>query len=335
MAFRYLVLVFITCFSCAAIQQDEVFYCGVNWVSTAQIPGQEAFQQLSHISANSVSIIPFSYGNTRTGELTTETSWQWSGESFEGSKELISLAKNTGLKVMLKPQVWFDHGTFTGDVALDSEEKWLRFEKSYEYYILRHAENAASTNAEILCIGTELGKFVENRPQFWTQLIQKIRNVFPGKLTYAANWDNYARIPFWDSLDFIGIDAYFPLTESATPSSQEIAEVWEKHAAEIEKVSKLQDKKVLFCEYGFRSMTRTASRPWESSRGGKIDLEGQKNAYEGTFQSIWKKDFMAGGFLWKWYPDHEKAGGKENNRFTPQNKPAQATIKQYYSSSLR
>ena len=44
----------------------------------------------------------------------------------------------------------------------------------------------------------------------------------------------------------------------------------------------------------------------------------------------WQEPWFAGGFLWKWFINHPVSGGPLDNRFTPQNKPAQQVIRQYY-----
>jgi len=49
------------------------------------------------------------------------------------------------------------------------------------------------------------------------KLIKKIREVYRGKLTYAAEGINAKNIEFWDALDYIGIDAYFALTDKINP----------------------------------------------------------------------------------------------------------------------
>ena len=58
--------------------------------------------------------------------------------------------------------------------------------------------------------------------KYWIELIQKVRAVYQGQLTYAANYDNYQEVDFWEHLDFIGINAYFPLREPSDklPSSE-------------------------------------------------------------------------------------------------------------------
>ena len=59
-------------------------------------------------------------------------------------------------------------------------------------------------------------------------------------------------------------------------------------------------------------------------------MEAQKNAYEGLYETFYQEEWMKGGFLWKWFPDYASSGGATNNYFTPQNKPVEEIIKEYY-----
>ena len=324
-------LLLIEAISCSADFTRTPFYKGVNLVGTSQVQKSDIYDDLINVKVNSVSIVPFAYGNSNSGELTIKTDWQWWGESIEGSKELAKMAKEKGMKVMLKPQIWFDGGRYTGNVNLESEEKWKRFESSYEEYILLHAKSASDLELDIFCIGTELKEFVLNRPTFWKELIFKVKAIYKGKLTYAGNWDSYKLIPFWEELDYIGVDAYFPLSDSDTPTVEEVKDGWSGPIAELKEISETNNKKILFCEFGFRSISKCAMKPWVSDRGGELNLIAQRNCYQGTFESVWTEPFMAGGFLWKWYPDHEKYGGPSCKRFTPQNKPSQKIISDFFS----
>jgi biotin synthase-like enzyme len=54
--------------------------------------------------------------------------------------------------------------------------------------ILDFAQLAQNENIELFCFGT-LGNAVAKRPEYWSQLIKKIKKIYSGKLTYAANWD--------------------------------------------------------------------------------------------------------------------------------------------------
>jgi hypothetical protein len=75
----------------------------------------------------------------------------------------------------------------------------------------------------------------------------------------------------------------------------------------------------------------TGKEPWKSDVVvGKINLEAQVNGLRAIHNLFWKEDWFAGGFIWKWFHDHEKVGGVNNNRFTPQNKPAENVIRELY-----
>ncbi len=43
--------------------------------------------------------------------------------------------------------------------------------------------------------------------------------------------------------------------------------------------------------------------------------------------------WLAGAFVWKWYPDHERAGGPSHPGFTPQNKPAERVLQAWYRAA--
>ena len=164
--------------------------------------------------------------------------------------------------------------------------------------------------------------------------IQEIRKVYKGKLTYAANWDEYKRITFWNQLDYIGIDAYFPLTDKKSPTIEEFELGWQTHKNEIKKVQSQFKKPILFTEYGYRSIDFTGKKPWESNRTeGSVNLEAQKNGLQAIHNQFWKEEWFVGGFLWKWFHTHDRVGGLNNNRFTPQNKPAELLIQQLYKTN--
>ncbi|MEZ4779733.1 MAG: glycoside hydrolase, partial [Flavobacteriaceae bacterium] len=94
-------------------------------------------------------------------------------------------------------------------------------------------------------------------------------------------------------------------------------------------------KPVLFTEYGYRSMDFAGKKPWDSNyQLSSINMEVQSNLLEGLYQEIWQEPWFAGGFIWKWFIAHEKAGGNTDNQFTPQNKPAEQIVKKTYQLKL-
>lgn len=304
---------------------------GVSFVAPAkEIGSKEISLPKVVVNANYVSIMPYGFIPDEGIELQFNSKWQWWGEKAEGTIKTIQLAKAAGYKVMLKPHVWKRHGSYTGHHTYTNEADWKAFEKSYSNYILHFAKIAEETKTEIFCVGTEWEKFALQRPNFWFQLIKDVKHVYHGKVTYAANWDEYKRISFWKELDYIGVDAYFPLTNSKTPSTEEVIASLIPYKEELKTLSKKINKPIIFTEFGYRSKDKNAEKPWESDRAGEVNLTAQNNAYHGFFASFWKEDFIAGGFLWKWFANYPNAGGPQNNEFTPQNKPVEKIIKEWF-----
>ena len=306
---------------------------GLSYVASPNAIDKTHVSPVLNINANYCAIMPFGFiSSIEHPEIVFNTNRQWFGETISGAKQYIETLKNQGLKIMLKPQIWVSHGDFTGFIKMNSEANWKLLEASYSKFILDHAVLAEEMDVEILCIGTELEQFVANRPDYWKNLIQDIKKVFKGKLTYAANWDEFKRTPFWSDLDYIGVDAYFPISDSKTPTVDEFREGWKPHVEVIKSISETNGKPVLFTEFGYRSTDYTGKEPWISDHTIKsLNLYGQSNATEALFQEFWKEDWFAGGFVWKWFHNHDQVGGENDNQFTPQNKPVELILKNYFS----
>ena len=326
-----LAILFISLQSCNSQKQK------INGVSFVAAP-DKIFPQhiipLKKASVNFVSLMPFGFVKSlNDSELKFNSENQWFGETKAGVKQYANEFKKEQIEIMLKPQIWVWRGEFTGKISMESEEDWIAFENAYSKFILAYAAQAEQLNATIFCIGTELENFVISRPKYWKQLIKEIRKVYGGKLTYAANWDEFKRVPFWSDLDFIGIDAYFPLTEKKSPRVKEFELGWQAHKEKIEEYSNKFDKQVLFTEYGYRSVNYTGKQPWDASKiQGEVNLEAQKNATQAIYNQFWNEDWFAGGFLWKWFYNHDQVGGETDNRFTPQNKPTEKLIRKLYAN---
>ena len=150
-------------------------------------------------------------------------------------------------------------------------------------------------------------------------------------LTYAANWDNFEMISFWTKLDYIGIDAYYPLSAGDTPSVKELVQAWQPHLDKMEELSQRVNRPVIFTEYGYRSMDQAAYKQWEIDQEQAVpNMEAQKNSYAALYEAVSDREWYEGGFLWKWFANHKEAGGENHIGFTPQNKPTTDIIKKQF-----
>ncbi|WP_296311228.1 glycoside hydrolase family 113 [Winogradskyella sp. UBA3174] len=324
-----LVLVFI---GCAAVSFKPFKINGVSFVAAGNAVDTTHTSPLVNINANAAAIMPFGFIRDKSNpEIIHNTERQWFGETRAGAKQYIETLRKDNINIMIKPHIWLWHGEFTGFLKMETEAEWKILEESYSSFILEYAELAEEINAEVFCIGTELEEFVKNRPEYWSNLIKEIRIIYKGKLTYAANWDEFWRTPFWTEVDYIGIDAYFPVSDLQTPTLEDCIKGWEKHKQGLKTFSKKHDRPILFTEYGYRSVDYTGKEPWRYDRSmTSINLEAQNNATQALFDAVWNEEWFAGGYLWKWFTDHNNVGGIENNQFTPQNKPVEDIIKTFY-----
>ena len=320
-------LLFVT--SCSA-QKDKIN--GVSFVAAPEAANANHVKPVLELGANYAAVMPFGFiRNLSHPEIIHNTNRQWFGETRAGAKQYIEILQKHDIKIMIKPQIWVWHGEFTGYIKMTNESDWKTLEDSYTSFILEYASLAQETKADIFCIGTELEGFVSERPEFWQQLIRQIKNVFKGKLTYAANWDEYKRTPFWSELDYIGVDAYFPVSDKKTPSIEDCKKGWQSHKSLLKSKSENFGKPILFTEYGYRSMDFTGKEPWNSDHTiSSLNFEGQNNAMQALFEAFWIEDWFAGGFVWKWFIDYDNVGGKKDNQFTPQNKPVERILQSFY-----
>ena len=247
--------------------------------------------------------------------------------------ERIAICHAKGFKVFLKPHIWISTpsaGKWRSDIFPKNEAHWITWSKSYRQFILHYAHIAEQNNVALFCIGTEFSRLVLEKPDFWRTLIADIRAIYKGKLTYAANWNNeFEHLIFWEELDYIGIQAYFPIAKNKYPSVEELIAGWQAHLTLIENVQQKFGKKILFTELGYKSTNDSAIRPWEWSNRQTnvfkpISNKTQANCYAAFFQVFWKKEWFAGIHLWQWRGSRRGNWGKHD--FTPQEKPAENII---------
>jgi len=307
---------------------------GVCFVAPRDSIPQEAMLGVQTIAAGWVAVVPYAFSYENDPKVNYDTTRQWWGETKRGVEWTIRYAKALGLKVMLKPHVWIRRQGWPGDFNLKSEEEWQQWEASYSQYLEIITNIAIAEGVELLCIGTEYRVPARERPEYWAKLAQDIRVRYNGELTYAANWDNFENVTFWNELDYIGIDAYFPISEKRNPSLNELLEGWEEPFESIEEIKDKYGKPILFTEYGYRSADYASRGHWNDEQEDlKVNVTAQERAYEALFQTFWTKPWFAGGFLWKWYPYINKQSRWERweTDFTPQEKTTEAVIKTYYA----
>lgn len=333
------------------IKQHEK-HRGVCWVASRFKPDSTAFLQLVENNVNWISQTPFGWQREHNSPLIGNQIGRedgWYGESDKGLRETTQLAKQYGIKTILKPHIWLrdSQGKWRGEIAMENEADWKTWFANYEEFILHYAKLAEEESIEMLCIGTELHRTCVEREADWRSLIAKIRGVYSGELTYAANFaDEYEEVAFWDLLDYIGVQGYFPVAKNEEPSVREVKEGWSEHLKQLGNFSAKYDKPILFTEIGYKSTKGAGIEPWQwpqrmnkEDRAKIFSEKAQANLYEGMFQALANEPYIAGFHFWKWYPPIPESAerrdrfwddGGFNIDFTPQNKEAEKVMKNWF-----
>ena len=221
----------------------------------------------------------------------------------------IEEAHRLGMKIMIKPHIayWGSPFEWRGAIGFDTEEQWQRFFATYEKWITLVAR--LTREADAFAIGTELDRTVHREGE-WRRIVRAVRESTRAPLTYSAGWDAYERVPFWDALDAIGIQAYFPLVESeGLPSQAELDRAWAGLIDRLEAYSARHRRNIVLGELGYNDSSEAARRPWAYRRGGANAEEIQRRCLTAALRAIKGSDSVTGAFLWKWFPGDSNRRG--------------------------
>ena len=211
----------------------------------------------------------------------------------------------------VKPHLayWGSPFTWRGEIDFSDEDHRARFWREYGDWIVALA--TVTRDADAFCVGTELGCLIADESE-WRALIARVRDVTDAPLTYAANWDEFEQVPFWDALDAIGVQAYFPLSDRRDPTDEDVRAGWEPVIARLRKLHERTGKPVVFTELGYSASELAASRPWEDPRRGAPLVPGLQRRCLAISLDILdrEREWLRGVFLWKWFvgASHHRAG---------------------------
>jgi hypothetical protein len=278
---------------------------------------REMLQQLPEWGVNTVALVP--YGFARRHPLRISVSPRGGWENEDGMEMLAAAARALGMKVFLKPHVWRGPEMELTEPA--ELQEWFR---QYASFIEHYAGFARKIRADLFCVGVELKAFTKYADR-WRDLIARVRAIYDGPLVYAANHGTeFESIAFWDVLDYIGLDNYYPLPDdlSTVPLERKIAAVRARFP-----------KPVIFTEAGFGAFENAHRAPWEDETAKPLSLLTQAKAYEAILSGFYGKEWFHGVYWWK--VGTNGYGGPGNNSMTPWRKPAMDVLKRWYTSGKR
>ena len=252
--------------------------------------------------------------------------------TLESLQHAVETAHSLGLKVMLKPMVEpkerqevLSYPVWRGEI--EPSDEWFA---SYSGFLNYFAEFAQQNDVEMFCVGCEY-KTTSLESEQWRKVVAQVRDRYFGPLVYAADWTNYENIDWWDCVDYVGIDAYFPLALfDNDPRLDDLKTVWNDHADAIEQWVSTVNMPVIFPEIGYRSGDETSMAPSNYWVDMEVDLQEQSDCYSAAFEALWDRYWFFGFYWWTWTHD-PLVGGVTDSFHTPQGKPVQDLITSWYT----
>lgn len=287
--------------------------------------------EIHYLDANAIALVPYAYA--RTGD--NRIDYADSEETDEDLGQALWAAHALSMKVMLKPQLRMGRDHSASEIQFDDPAARAAWFRSYREFLLHYALLAERDHFDLFVVGTELSGVSSDAPA-WRDLIAEVRRVYHGPITYAASWGaEFDSIRFWDALDYIGVDDYYPLLDAAQdsadapPAASDLLPGADHLADALGTVSAHWRKPILFTEVGFPSVRGGASEPWsdDDSRGSSADE--QAAAYEATFRAFSGRAWFRGLFWWNW-PSNGGAGDSMSGSYTPLGKPAENVLQQWF-----
>lgn len=249
----------------------------------------------------------------------------------------IREAHARGMSILVIPHIayWGSPWSWRGAIELADADARARFFASYERWIVAVA--TVARDADGFSIANELEKLARFDVD-WRKVIAAVRAATPARLTWAANWSGYRDVPFWDALDAIGVEAYFPLCERDDPSEDDLRAGWKGVLAELHAFQLAHGKPVVFTELGYRAAVDAAREPW-TFRESRGDLRARGEAVQERCLRVAleeiapHRDWLRGAFLWKWMPRSPRGETHGHDNFLLNRAGMQAVIGSAWKSA--
>ncbi|MEZ4221420.1 MAG: hypothetical protein R3B13_10885 [Polyangiaceae bacterium] len=312
---------------------ENALHPGIGYGSAACA---RSFQEIKRMGGSWVSLTPFgrTYDLHPSGvSLSFEAPFE---QNREAVRSAIRQAHAAGLRVMLVPHLWVESGEWRALIDPGDDAAWQRWAKSYEAFLLAWAEVARDTGAEMLSVGVELRSWVTtHRAPSFSNIIARVRGVYPGLLTYAANWDDVDSTVILGQLDVIGINAFYPLAEKEGTRFSGLVEGGNQIAKRVRALADAWNKPVMFTEFGYTTRKDPAVKPWEWPDHMKdviVDQTAQAEAYAALLAPLMDEPRFAGFFVWRVYSDPNDVSQEQEWGFSPRGKLAELVLRDAFAA---
>lgn len=278
---------------------SEEFQAGMNvliYGEVDQAAVKQLFEHLQGLGMNSLAIVfPFYQDDWSSNEVKAHPLYTPSMSDLEF---VIQLAHDYQFSIMIRPildeESLIQDQRWRGQLQPTHPELWFNH---YYLFLKPYVELAQRLKVDRFNIGTEFNSLEETYDQKWVTLIRNLREIYDGELVYSFNWDKVQalnQLGFIDELDYIGIDAYFPLDVPDHADVTLLIKKWQEWLNQVK--DDLKDKPIIVSEVGTLPVTGSYRTPyaWEYV-GRPYDREAQVQYYDASFQ-VWMP--LSEGIYW-------------------------------------
>jgi hypothetical protein len=282
----------------------------------------QSLNEMAEVGATWVQFTPAWSQNARNASAIARSPLTMSDDNLERA---IALAHKYRLKVFLIPHLYLPAPQSRSTIRPDDRGAWFA---SYTTFISHYAAMAQRLGVEQFSVGSELASISDDRPG-WLQVIREVRDRYQGTVLYGAEPDEATRVPFWDALDLIGIDAYIPLSDAPTTDVSALQRSWEPIRAEMAAGSARYGRKILFTEAGYTSQEGTTTAPNDWMLGTPPSESEQAAAYLALLATFTDQPWWEGVYWWVWnaLPDD---GSDHATNYSPRGKAAERVIREWW-----
>ena len=211
---------------------------------------------------------------------------------------IVEQAQLRGFTVMLRPildeasitPLWYN---WRGDIHPTNVNTWFA---NYDAVMLDYAAFAQSEQIDILDLGTELDS-MERYTAAWNSLIARVRAGYGGELTYSSNWEDHLPSTIGRHLDFISVDAWYPLSQAINATIPQLEAGWHGPLGDMKAQSRASGVPVVATELGMIPFPGVNYRPWApTSPGYAYEPQVQHNYYQAACSALSRS--MPGMYWW-------------------------------------
>lgn len=215
---------------------------------------------------------------------------------------LAQSAEAAGLQVSLTPDFVVGSNGWRGQY--DPPDP-AAFFSNYTQMLDHYATIAQQLHMPMFWVGSEMIDSEKYTAQ-WESAIASVRQIYSGKLLYDVNWSTTGNVKFYGALDAISLSAYYPLSNQANPTENQLLAAWHganpdngNWFAAVVALEQRWQKPLYFGEAGYSFSTYAAEAPYtESYQSSDPGL--QYRCYEALDATFRSQPWWGGVLWWAW-----------------------------------